>query len=142
LFISAKGYYTFLSALFRRDPRILKPASYDELFRPQLDERCEAALNEYLYRSEQYTAYLALCIPQSVRKTWSLAGLVVREGQEGRFGRGAVSWAGVPSVQWYMDQETGVCGVAMCQILPPMLPAVMSLHNKAQKIVFSSLQGA
>jgi len=142
LFTSAKGYYAFLSALFRRDPRILKPTSYDELFRPQLDERCEEALNEYFYRSELYAAYLALCIPQSVRKTWSLAGLVVKEGQEGRFGRGTISWAGVPSVQWYMDQETGVCGVVVCQILPPMLPAVMSLHDKAQKTIFSGLQRA
>ncbi|KAI0389647.1 beta-lactamase/transpeptidase-like protein [Xylariaceae sp. FL0594] len=140
LSISTKGYYAFLSALFRRDARILKPASYDELFRPQLDERCEDALNEYFYRSEQHTAFLALCIPPSARKSWSLAGLVIKEGQEGRFGRGAVSWAGVPSVQWYMDQETGVCGVAVCQILPPMLPPVMSLHDKAQKIVFDSIR--
>lgn len=45
-FSSAQGYYTFLSAVFRRDTRLLTADSYTELFRPQLDAKLEEAFNE------------------------------------------------------------------------------------------------
>ncbi|KAI1811564.1 beta-lactamase/transpeptidase-like protein [Poronia punctata] len=122
LYASPKAYYTFLSAVFRRDPRLLNASSYDELFRPQLDERCEDSMNEYFYSSVQNAEFLALSIPQSVRKTHALCGMKLKEPQEGRFGRGTMSWAGAPSNQWYMDHETGVCGVSVCQIWPAMIP--------------------
>ncbi|AEO71520.1 e63666cf-9922-41fa-8332-9fe65b354107 [Thermothielavioides terrestris] len=136
VFASTAAYYTFLSAVFRRDARLLTAASYAELFRPQLDEALEQAFNDYLARSPIYTQFLALGIPQSVRKTWSFAGMVCLSGQEGRFARGTTFWAGVPCVEWFMDHETGICGTAVCQVLPPMHPAVIALHEQFQRGVF------
>ncbi|KAI0601369.1 beta-lactamase/transpeptidase-like protein [Biscogniauxia sp. FL1348] len=140
IYTSANGYYTLLSALLRRDPKLLSPSSFDELFRPQLDERCEQALNDYIYSSEAHAHFLALGIPKSVRKTWSFAGLVAKEPQEGRFGRGTILWSGVPSVEWYIDHEAGTCAVALCQVLPPMHPGILALHEGFQRIVFSELR--
>lgn len=136
VFASAEAYYTFLSAVFRRDPRLLTPESYAELFRPQLNEQMEQALNEYFARSPLYTQFLALGIPHTVRKNWSFAGVVCLSGQEGRFEKGTTFWAGVPSVEWFMDHEAGICGTAFCQILPPMQPAVIALHEQFQRGVF------
>ncbi|KAI1136247.1 beta-lactamase/transpeptidase-like protein [Hypoxylon sp. FL0543] len=137
---SARAYYTFLSAVLRRDPKLLKPASYEELFRPQLDERCEQALNDLIYSHPLREQYLGMQIPASVRKTWSFAGLVAKEGQEGRFAAGTTLWGGYPSCEWFIDGETGICGVAVCQILPPMQPDVMALHEKFQRAVFSQVK--
>ena len=141
VFASTAAYYAFVSAVFRRDPRLLSPASYEELFRPQLDAAREQDLNDYFARSPVHTQFLALGIPHTVRKTWSFAGLVCLEGVEGRFAKGTTFWAGVPSVEWFMDHETGVCGTALCQVLPPMHPEVIALHEAFQRVVFSMANG-
>ena len=136
VFTTAKAYGTFLSAVARRDAKLLKPASYEELFRPQLDERQEQALNDYLDQTPIHTQLLATRIPPSIRKTWCFAGLVAKEGQEGRFGPGTVFWAGLPSTQWFIDRKTGIYGTAFVQILPPMLPKVLELHEKFQREIY------
>lgn len=136
VFASAKAYYTFLSAVLRRDPKLLTPSSYTELFRPQLDERCEQALNDYIALSPLHTNYLGLRVPPSVRKTWSFAGLVAKEGQEGRFEPGATLWAGAASTLWFIDHEAGICGTAFCQFLPPLHPPVVALLEQFQRGVF------
>lgn len=137
VYTSAKTYHTFLSAVLRRDSRLLKPESYDELFRPQLDEKCEQALNDYLVSSPAHIQILGTRIPASIRKTWSFAGLVAKEGHEGRFGPGTVFWAGLPSTQWFIDSANGICGTAMCQVIPPMASAVIELHEAFQRGVLA-----
>ncbi|KJZ72358.1 hypothetical protein HIM_08284 [Hirsutella minnesotensis 3608] len=140
LFASAQAYYAFVSAVFRHDGRLLSPESYAELFRPQLDVTVEQALNDYFARSPMHTQFLALGIPHDVRKTWSFAGLVCLDGQEGRFKKGTTFWAGVPSVEWFMDHEAGICGTALCQVIPPMLPGVIALHEELQRGAFTMVK--
>lgn len=140
-FGSAQGYYTFLSAVFRRDTRLLTADSYAELFRPQLDSRLEEALNEFLVLSPAHEQFIGLGIPRSIRKTWSLAGMVALDGQEGRFKKGTTFWGGVPSMIWFMDHEAGIFGTAFCQMLPPMHPAIMALHEEFQRGLFETSLG-
>lgn len=141
IFTSAAAYYKFLSAVFQRDSRLLKAESYEELFRPQLDEKLEQAFNDYVVTSPAHTQFLALQIPVSeVRLTWSLAGMIAKEGVKGRFEKGTTFWAGVPSCVWFMDHEAGVCGTALCQILPPLHPAIVSLHVEFQRGVLEMVQ--
>lgn len=141
VFTSARAHYTFLSAVLRRDPKLLTPASYAELFRPQLDERCEQVLNDYIASSTLRTQYLGMQVPAFVRKTWSFAGLVAKEAQEGRLEPGTALWGGFPSCGWFIDRETGICGTAVCQIIPPMHPAVMALHEEFQKVIYTDFKG-
>ncbi|KAF3016397.1 hypothetical protein E8E14_000134 [Neopestalotiopsis sp. 37M] len=141
LFASQKGYQTFLTAVLRRDSSILKPESWTELFRPQLDEKLEQALNDYIALDPVHTMLLGLGMPASVRRNWSFAGIVTKQAQEGRFSSGTTMWAGVPSTVWFIDHEAGVCGTAMCQILPPLHPAIMALHEKFQSGVFEKVTG-
>jgi len=133
--VSTEAYFTFLSAVFRRDERLLKKESYEELFRPQLDERCEQSLNDFISGSPSNERFLALGVPSTVRKTWSLAGMVCMDKQEGRFEEGAILWAGVPNALWFMDPKGGVCGTAVCQLIPPQLPGVIALHEQFQREV-------
>lgn len=141
VYTSAEAYYTFVSALLRRDPKLLTASSYDELFRPQLNEQCEQALNDYIALSPAHTQFLGMHIPESVGKTWSFAGLIAKQGQEGRFSPGAALWGGVPSCVWIIDNEAGICGVAICQILPPMHPSILALHEQFQKEVYQHIAG-
>ncbi|KAI3391822.1 hypothetical protein diail_6768 [Diaporthe ilicicola] len=142
-FGSAEGYYIFLSAVFRRDSRLLSADSYTELFRPQLDSKLEEAFNNYLVLSPAHEQFIGMGIPKSIRKSWSFAGMVALDGQEGRFKPGATFWGGVPSMMWFMDHEAGVCGTAFCQMLPPMHPKIMALHEEFQRGSFeAALVGA
>lgn len=99
-FASAKDYFVFLQAVLRRDLRILNEASWQELFRPQLDERCKKEFNDYINSSPLLTQALAMRVPAEVERSWSFAGMVCEMGQPGRMGRGTVMWGGVPSEQW------------------------------------------
>ncbi|KAI1759128.1 beta-lactamase/transpeptidase-like protein [Hypoxylon sp. FL1150] len=136
VYASPTAFYTFLSAVLRRDPKLLSSSSYTELFHPQLDERCEQRLNDYIALSPLHTDYLGLRIPHSVRKSWSFAGLVAKDRLEGRFERGTTLWAGAATTLWFIDHEAGICGTAFCQILPPMHPPVVALHEQFQRGVF------
>lgn len=135
VFSSAQGYFTFMSAVFQRDARLLnKPASYDELFRPQLDDDAEKAFNDYLVLSPIHTQFLGLQIPlPQVRMTWSLAGMVAKEALPGRFDKGTTFWAGVPCCYWFMDHNAGLFGTAVCQVIPPLHPGIVSLHEQCQR---------
>lgn len=142
LFATSSAYQTFLCALLRRDPVLLKPASYAELFRPQLEGALETAFNDYVSASPMHAQLFGLGIPADVRKNWSLAGLVLAtEGVEGRCTAGTSMWAGVCSTVWFIDHGAGVCGTALCQVIPPLHPSVMSLHEKFQRGVFAEVQG-
>lgn len=134
-FSTRDAYFTFLSAVFRRDTRLLSSASYEELFRPQLDENLEQAFNDYLYSSPEKAMFLTQGIPAEIRKNWSLAGMICLDGVKGRFGKNTVLWGGVPCMNWWMDPENEVCGTAFCQIIPPMHPGVMALHEQFQRCV-------
>ncbi|KAI1113976.1 beta-lactamase/transpeptidase-like protein [Nemania sp. NC0429] len=129
---TSKAYGIFLAAVASRDARLLRPTSFDELFRPQLNEQQEKALNDYVDQSPTHTQLLAMRLPPSLKKTWCFAGLVAKEGQEGRFGPGTVFWGGVPCCGWFIDHHTGTFGASLCQIIPPMHSKVMELHARFQ----------
>lgn len=97
IFASTRAFYTFLSAVLRRSPKLLSSSSYVELFRPQLSEQLEHKLNDFIALSPTHTNFLGLRIPPSVRKTWSFAGLIAKDRQENRFERGTTFWAGATS---------------------------------------------
>ncbi|KAK6858703.1 Acyltransferase LovD [Apiospora arundinis] len=136
LFGSTAAYHFFVSALLRRDQRLLKPDSYVELFRPQLNEHLEEEFNKYVAKSPVHTALLGMGIPLSIRKTWSFAGMVAKEAQPGRFAAGTTLWGGVPCAEWFIDHESGLCATVLCQIFPPMHPPVMALHARFQSELF------
>ncbi|KAF1837271.1 beta-lactamase/transpeptidase-like protein [Decorospora gaudefroyi] len=135
-FASASAFVTFLQAVLRRDEQLLNEASWAELFRPQLDERCKRAFNDYIKSSPLHEQYLGMCLPTNIEKQWSFAGMLVEQGQEGRMNEGTICWGGVPSMTWYIDAKAGICGVAFAQILPPMSPSILKLHEGFQRAMF------
>jgi CubicO group peptidase (beta-lactamase class C family) len=138
-FASAEAFFTFLQSVLKRDPRLLKEKSWTELFRPQLDERCKKELNDYLTSSPFHAQLLAMRLPTEMEKQWSFAGLVAEQSQKGRMNAGTLLWGGVPSMTWYLDFEAGVCGVAFCQVIPPMSPSIMKLHEEFQRAVYEKV---
>ncbi|KAF2110250.1 beta-lactamase/transpeptidase-like protein [Lophiotrema nucula] len=136
LFASAEAYFAILQAILRREPSLLSESSWTELFRPQLDSQCKRALNEYINCTPQHTQFLGMSMPASVERNWALAGMVCEQDLEGQMREGTIFWGGVPSMAWFIDTKAGICGVAACQVLPPMEPRIMALHAEFQSGVF------
>ncbi|KAF2680079.1 beta-lactamase/transpeptidase-like protein [Lentithecium fluviatile CBS 122367] len=141
-FASMEGYFAFLQAVLRKDRSLLNDLSWTELFKPQLNEQCKKAFNDYLKSSPLHSQYLGMCIPTDLEKTWSFAGMICEKGQRGRMSDGSIFWGGVPSMTWYLDFEAGICGVAACQIIPPMSPSVLALHEQFQREMYQKFSGA
>ncbi|KAI4912768.1 hypothetical protein J4E90_006174 [Alternaria incomplexa] len=138
-FASAEAYFIFLQSVLKRDSRLLNDDSWDELFKPQLDERCKEELNDYLKSSPLHTQLLGMGLPADIEKQWSFAGMIAEQGQEGRMNARTVCWGGVPSLTWYLDFEAGVCGVAFCQVIPPMSPRILKLHELFQRAIYEKV---
>jgi CubicO group peptidase (beta-lactamase class C family) len=86
-FASAEAYFPFLQAVLRREAKLLDDASWTELFKPQLDERCKKEFNDYLKSSPMHTQYLGMSLSTDTEKQWS-------------FAEGTIMWGGVPSMTW------------------------------------------
>ncbi|EPE34729.1 beta-lactamase/transpeptidase-like protein [Glarea lozoyensis ATCC 20868] len=135
-FASMPAYFTLLQAVMREDPKLLSKASYEELWRPQLDDVCKEAFNELIKTDDMWYTILGVGVPREARKDWCFAGLVCEEGFEGGHSKGTVLWGGLPCLVWFIDREKGLCGIAGAQVMPPMEPRIMDLHEGFQKGIY------
>ncbi|PHH67923.1 hypothetical protein CDD82_1003 [Ophiocordyceps australis] len=133
IYSCAKDYYTFLSAVLRRDARLLPAASYTELFRPQLGDMAQRAFDKYIALSPLHTQSIGLGAPLGIRRSWSFAGVVFLDGEPGRFEKGTHMWYGLTCPLWFIDHEAGICGTALCQMTPETLPIILPVHYEMQR---------
>ena len=100
-------YFTFLHAVLREDTKLLKPESYVELFRSQLNDQCKEALNNLILTDQDQRDYLSVNVPPSAKKNWSFAGLVLEEEQQGWMKKNTILWGGLPCLVWvsYMENK-------------------------------------
>ncbi|MCJ1264134.1 hypothetical protein MMC22_004005 [Lobaria immixta] len=154
VFASSEAYMALLQAVLREDPRLLKPQSYGELFKPQLNEECENAFCNLLSSNQQMQEYLGINVPTTGRKNFSFAGMLSMDDYPGWMNKGTLLWGGVPNIIWvclhlmvlsdlrvinelqFIDREAGLCGFAGCQILPPMTPRILKLHEQFQHEIY------
>ena len=106
-FATPAAHLTFLQAVLREDAKLLKPESYAELFKPQLDEQCREALDNLILTDPEQRNYLCPIFPPSAKKNWSLAGMLLEEEQPGWMRKGTVVWGGLPCLVWvsYMGKK-------------------------------------
>ncbi len=84
---------TLLHAVLNYDSRLLQAHSYDELFKPQLDERCKQTLQNLLLSDQQMQKYIGLNIPTSGQKNWNLAGILSTDDYPGWMKKNTLLWA-------------------------------------------------
>ncbi|TLD15998.1 uncharacterized protein PgNI_01909 [Pyricularia grisea] len=128
-YATPEAYFAFIKAVARRDSKLLNEASWDEMFRPQLNQQCEDSMNAWIRSSPYISRTVGAGLPDELRKSWSFAGMVCVEGREGVVNEGMIMWGGMPSILWFIDPKAETCGICFVQILPPMAPAVMALHH-------------
>lgn len=94
LYSSAPDYFKVVLAVLQNDERLLKRATFDEMFRPQLSEAARGSLMETLAIPEM--AALMGCLPAEIN---SLAGLLQLDDTLTRR-KGTLTWGGAPNLIW------------------------------------------
>ena len=113
-FASPKAYMTLLRAVLRQDPRLLKPESYEELFKPQLDDRCKTALHDLLLSDHRMQDYLGVNVPTSGEKNWSFGGLLSQTEYRGWMRKDTLLWGGLPNIVWVSFTNVNCLSYSEC----------------------------
>ncbi|KAF5375117.1 hypothetical protein D9758_000027 [Tetrapyrgos nigripes] len=138
-FGNAREYCQILVALMNEGThpvtkgKILSPASVKELLRDQLtDEKLIKDLDRPIPAAQPELTN-PLTVLEGVPKNWAFAGCKTPQGMPtGRTSQG-VWWAGIANHYWFLDNETGVCGMIQCQVLPFFDPYIVPLNLNSTK---------
>lgn len=97
---SCEAYMKLLQAVLKEDSRLMKPQSYEELFKPQLNEQCAAALHNLILLDESARQTHSMSIPASGQKNFSFGGLLSMDEYPGWMRKNTVLWGGAPCIVW------------------------------------------
>ncbi|KAL8686673.1 MAG: hypothetical protein Q9218_006944 [Villophora microphyllina] len=114
LYSCAPEYFKVVQAVLRRDERLLKKSTFDEMFKPQLNDESHDALMKTLAEPELGPPLGAL--PAELEKDHGLAGLLQMEDLPDSRRKGTLAWGGF---------ETSNCNGAAEERTP-----LLSVHNK------------
>jgi CubicO group peptidase (beta-lactamase class C family) len=121
---TAADYIKVLISLLANDEVLLKKASVDLLFQPQLQNRGQA-FKEALYSASvggpggEADLGLTGGLPRVADVSYGLGGLVTQADIPGGRKSGSMAWGGLPNLQWVIDREAGHCYMYASQLLPP-----------------------
>ncbi|KAI4114730.1 MAG: hypothetical protein LQ338_007962 [Usnochroma carphineum] len=137
VYSSAPDYFKVVLAVLQNDERLLKKATVDEMFKPQLSEQSLASLTETLAKPE-FGAPLG-GLPAQVKKNHSLAGMLPMDDLPGSWRKGTLTWGGMPNLTWFVDRESDLCGLYATQILPSGEPKSLEMRDVFQKAMYEKL---
>ena len=143
LYGTANDYAKLLSCLLRGGTPILKKASVDEMFRPQIGEASSAALRTFvlngvhrLFRETGDEATKDEMMPVG----YCLAGMVNSQDVGERRKKGSVAWGGLPNLAWWVDREGGVAATLFTQIYPPGDPICREMTVKLEAALYKMME--
>ncbi|EXJ70444.1 beta-lactamase [Cladophialophora psammophila CBS 110553] len=105
--ISPNDYIKILVALLKNDGALLKPETVRSMFEPQLRDR--RYLNSFL----DHPLGGPMCRAGVESDAWNfgLGGILNLENVDGVCKKGTMSWSGLPNLYWWIDPQSGLCGM-------------------------------
>lgn len=148
MYITPGDYAKVLCAILRDDGALLKPATMELLFEPQLGPEVQQTFESTLYDNGGAPVFSS-GLPRSAKTTQALGGTVCREdvygdvnGGEGkRRNKGSLNWGGLPNMLWMVDRERGVGMVWGTQLMPTGDGGVLGGWRRAEEGVYASNLG-
>ncbi|KAH8591106.1 beta-lactamase/transpeptidase-like protein [Bisporella sp. PMI_857] len=128
-------YQKLLHSICADDGKVLKSASIDEMFRPQLTEAAKATFNGARSFVELNNIFGG--IPLNVSLDRGLGGCLNMQSTPGR-SEGTMSWGGLPNLHWFIDRKAGLSGIIGTQILPVGDPKVVALNNTWKESLYKA----
>ncbi|KAG7004437.1 hypothetical protein G7Y79_00025g057230 [Physcia stellaris] len=116
VYSSMPDYLKVLQAVLSADRKLLGAETWEEMFRPQLGPAARESMMEQLTDPEVNDRLGNL--PLGSEKDWGLGGMLLQEDIKDGRRKGTLLWGGVPNLFWWVDRETGLCGLYGTQMLP------------------------
>ncbi|KAL2197121.1 beta-lactamase/transpeptidase-like protein [Corynascus similis CBS 632.67] len=136
LYGGAGEYIKVLHSILADDGKILKPQTAKYLFEGLLEPAPREALNVNLHTTD----WAVGVIPRNVDYDWSAGGLLSTGGAGlGHRKKGFLQWSGALNMSWFIDRESGICGVFGTQLLPVNDPKVKELTKDFEDAIYSKL---
>lgn len=112
---NAVEYTRILQSILANDGKILKAETVESFFTPQLgdDSRRELGVLDAMNSEEAIFASL----PKGTKVDWGLGGLLLMSDTP-TMKKGTAMWSGLPSLQWSIDRQTGLCLMYASNIVP------------------------
>lgn len=126
-------YQKLLQSLCANDGKVLRPATVDLLFVPQLTEAGSAALNQK--RSIPTVNDIFTGVPLDVPVDFGLGGMLNTVAYPGRSGF-SLCWGGYPNLIWWVDKKAGLSGIFGTQINPCGDKQVLELFSEWTKEIY------
>ena len=123
---SPLDHQKILHSICADDGKLLKSATIDEMFKPQLTEGARAKIQELMQIPEANQAFGGF--PLGMKADWGLGGIMNLNALPGR-SAGSIAWGGYPNLLWYIDRSSGMSGIVGTQIIPPGDVKVSDLMN-------------
>ncbi len=134
LYSTAADYIRFMQAFLRDGGTVLSPEAVRAMGRNQIGNLevgpMESAVPTF---SNDFDIY-----PDSTAK-FGLGFLINVDDIPGRRRAGSLTWGGLYNTYFWIDPESGICGVLLTQILPFFDAAVVGLLAEFETAVYESL---
>ncbi|KAL5121770.1 hypothetical protein ACEQ8H_000457 [Pleosporales sp. CAS-2024a] len=144
--MGGQGVYTSTEEFFKvvratlttdTDEKILKNATVEEFFKPQLGEASRAMLNTVL--QDDFASRALGGTAKTAKKDWGLGGVLYGEKVDERpFEAGTMIWGGYPNLIWFVDRKAGLAGLYASQIVPPGDVKSAELTLEFQKAMYKA----
>ncbi|PTB75246.1 beta-lactamase/transpeptidase-like protein [Trichoderma longibrachiatum ATCC 18648] len=135
---TAHDYALMLRAMLQAEPWVLSGKAAREMFKPQLDERQRASMEEFLYAPDKRGPFIP-GIPDGIGLQYGLGGLLALGDVEGQRRRGSLSWAGAGNSRWWIDPQTGIAAVLMVAVFPFGDEVACRLYTELERAVYAEL---
>lgn len=117
LYGSLLDYFKLLHSLLCNDKKILKKASVDAMFEPQLNTAGVQSFEEKLAIPDVNVQMSDL--PAGTKVDYGLGGGLIKTGIPGTWKADTMYWSGYPNLHWYIDRKSGIAGMIGSQIHAP-----------------------
>ncbi|KAK2735330.1 beta-lactamase family protein [Colletotrichum kahawae] len=111
---SMDEYIEILYSLLIDDGKLLRPETTAEMFKPQLSPQSKMALLRNMDTPQGFVGDF----PDTKEYDWGLGGILIGGGSHPYRKKGTLIWSGAANIFWWIDRETGICGLFGTQIMP------------------------
>lgn len=131
----AGDYMKMLQSLCSDDGRLLKTATIDEMFKPQLQL---GALKDFpgVIAREMWSGSFA-SHPPDIRLDHGLGGMLIMDDETTGLKKGTLTWSGLANTLWTIDRETGICLFYASNLVPFGDPKSYQMQQLFEREMYS-----
>ncbi|KAK4243835.1 beta-lactamase/transpeptidase-like protein [Corynascus novoguineensis] len=123
-----------LRALAGDEGAVVKEATAEEMFRPQLNDKQREWQRRIVWAFGSGAE-----IPEGSLVDFGIGGMLNMEDIEGKRKKGSMMWSGFCNGRWWIDPQTGIAGVMFVSLFPYSDPTAVELYDKLERAVYAEL---